>query len=125
MEQTTKRSHKKFILILVIVAALIAAPFVPALICGVRTLAHGSEFEWVTEWDSGYGTCGDRYRVLEYSEDSAKVYVWEPKVWGHILTLEKTGGEWTVANWDTRWSLVGNADEWVPQYWFHIIYAFR
>ena len=125
MDMSNKRSHKKLIIILIIVAALLAAPFVPAIVCDIRTAIHGDEFDWVTEWDSSYGTCGDRYRILSYSGDTAKIYVWEPKVWGHILTLEKTDGEWNVTAWDCRWSLRGNADEWVPQYWFHIFYAFN
>lgn len=122
--EKAKRSHKKPIIILIIVAALLAAPFVPAVICGVRTAIRHDEFDFVTKWDSGYGPCGDRYRVLECSDDEAKIYIWEPRIWGHILTLEKTDGEWNVTSWDTRWSLVGNADEWVPQYWFHFVYAF-
>ena len=123
MEKTEKHSHKKRLVVLIVLFALIFASFVPAIICEIRTAIHRDEFEWVTDWKPLTDlSVGERFRILEYTEDSARLYCWHPDYYGNIVTVEKVDSEWRPISWDTVWSTSGSASETVPQYWWHAVY---
>ena len=136
-ENAPKRSHKKLITALVIVAALIAATFVPALVCEIRTARHLDEFiPLMKDYDS-FVSKGWKFKVIEYSEDSAKIYRYindGDESWGETHGFIKQDGEWEymypewvdpewddapyyLADWDIGWNFKTNKS--VPQYWWH------
>ena len=141
MEQTTKRSHKKLIIILVIVAALLAALsaglFGPALACEIRTAQHLDEFAPVIKDYDKFVSDGWKFKVLEYSDESAMIYRYTMKngyEWGETKRFIKESGEWDyqypewvkrewddcqdyLSEWDDAWNFKTN--QFVPQYWWH------
>ena len=117
-----KRSHKKLVIILVIVAVLIFVSFVPAIVCDIRTALHGDELEPILD-NMNLPIINDRSaRVLRYDGDSAELYYWGSGQSGITVSLEKSGDHWTPTGYDVVWQRYGTAHDVVPQYWFHFFY---
>lgn len=117
---------KKRTIILVIAIALSVVLgivlSIPTLKCEILTLQHGTEFEsHKSDWDWG----GDCLKVIEYDDESAEVYFYstEEGGLGSLVSFVKEENIWTFESWDTLWSDGGgNADDVLPQYWWHWIY---
>ena len=64
-------------------------------------------------------------KVLTYRKDAAKVYyVEEEMAGGHVLSLEKNDGVWSLKEWNTIWSGVGgSASDVIFPYVWHFIYG--
>lgn len=85
--------------------------------CEVLTNRYGSEF--AEAYRENTMLCEPEYwKVLEYSEDFARVYyVGEDRCYGNILTFKKVNGEWKYDTWEaTVWSKTGSADGFVWPY---------
>ena len=61
-------------------------------------------------------------KILEYSDNSARVYYYTPDRNGDVLSFTKTGGVWVYDSWDSYWSVAGNTERLVRPYWWHCIY---
>ena len=120
----SKLKSKKFWTIIIIL--LILSPWLVSLIkCNVLTLLHGSEFKG-RELETNMLAESDYLRVLEYSENNAKVYYVDRDGVGSVLTFNKADDEWVFESWDTLWSAAGgNADNVIWPYWWHIIYVYH
>jgi hypothetical protein len=66
----------------------------------------------------------DYLRVLNYSDESARVYyVAQNKAGGDVVEFEKKDNEWSCSQWDTIWSDTGSASGVIWPYWWHFIYG--
>ena len=92
--------------------------------CEVLTLLHREEFETIYKQNTMMGEI-DYLKVLEYSEEYARVYyVSENRSAGDILSFVKQGDKWKYDNWErTVWSATGSASEVIWPYWWHFIYG--
>lgn len=91
--------------------------------CEVLTLLHREEFETIYKENTMIGNI-DYLKVLEYSEQNARVYyVSQNRSAGHILCFVKQGTRWKYDNWETVWSATGSASEVIWPYWWHFIYG--
>ena len=92
--------------------------------CEVLTLLNREEFETIYKENTMIGNI-DYLKVLEYSEEYARVYyVSENRSAGVILSFVKQGDKWKYDNWErTVWSATGSASEVIWPYWWHIIYG--
>ena len=136
-ENTPRRSHKKLIVTLAVVAALLAAPFVPALVCEISTARHLDEFVPMMNDYDDLVSKGWKFKIIEYSDSAAKIYRYINKGderWGEIHGFFKQYGEWNYSypewvnpewddaddyleQWDSGWDFKTNT--FVPQYWWH------
>lgn len=91
--------------------------------CEVLTLLHREEFETIYKENTMIGNI-DYLKVLEYSEQNARVYyVSQNRSAGHILCFVKQGTRWKYDYWETVWSATGSASEVIWPYWWHFIYG--
>ena len=92
--------------------------------CEVLTLLHREEFETIYRENTMLGEI-DYLKVLEYSEEYARVYyVSENRSAGDILSFVKQGDKWKYDYWErTVWSATGSASEVIWPYWWHFIYG--
>ncbi|MCL2611346.1 MAG: hypothetical protein FWE02_06690 [Defluviitaleaceae bacterium] len=93
------------------------------------TASHGEVFKEIIVNDDWFGTFREinRVRVLEFSEDFARVYFssirgthetdtlsrdFRPRtrLGGELLHFRKRDGEWHIVFWDTIWARTGTAD---------------
>ena len=87
-------------------------------------ILHREEFETIYRENTMLGEI-DYLKVLEYSEEYARVYyVSENRSAGDILSFVKQGDKWKYDNWErTVWSATGSASEVIWPYWWHFIYG--
>lgn len=112
----------KYILLVPIAAFLIVCG-ASLLKCSVLTIMHGKEFETAYTENTMIGDI-DYLRILEYSENFAKVYyVSKNRSGGNVLSFKKENGKWKYNNWETVWSATGSASEVIWPYWWHFIYG--
>lgn len=92
--------------------------------CEVLTLLHREDLKPYIERIQWLGEI-DYLKVLEYSEEYARVYyVSENRSAGDILSFVKQGDKWKYDNWErTVWSATGSASEVIWPYWWHFIYG--
>ena len=92
--------------------------------CELLTLFHGKEFETIYKENTMMGNI-DYLKVLEYSEQHARVYyVSQNRSAGDILCFVKQGTRWKYDYWErTVWSATGSASEVIWPYWWHFIYG--
>lgn len=84
--------------------------------CEVLTLRYGHEF--ADSWEQNTMLSQpDSIKVLEYSHTSAKIYI-RSSEGGNILVLSQSepGGIWKMTVWETVWSRMGSADDFVWPY---------
>ena len=92
--------------------------------CEILTAMYGHYFDEDSMVISYIGDI-DYIKLLEYSENKAKVYyVSDGKTFGTIHTFSKENGEWCYDDW--YWAMWttngGNASEFVWPYWWHTLY---
>ena len=92
--------------------------------CSVLTIMLGKEFETAYTENTMIGDI-DYLRILEYSENFAKVYyVSKNRSGGNVLSFKKENGKWKYNNWEeTVWSATGSASDVIWPYWWHFIYG--
>ncbi|MCM0666563.1 hypothetical protein [Flavobacterium tyrosinilyticum] len=80
------------------------------------TWKHGSEFLIPKEVSSMIGGVSSK-KVLEYSNDSAIVYlISSEKSSGDTICFIIIDGKWIFSNWRTVWSKTGSADGFIWPY---------
>jgi len=106
---------KKFLLNVILVVLLIWG--ISILKCEVLTWQYGSQFEIVYRENTMMGEI-DYLKVLDYSEESARVYyVSKNHSGGDVLIFSKQNGLWKYDKWErTVWSKTGSADGFIWPY---------
>ena len=103
---------KKFLTILII-GILIGSSMIwliPYVRNEILTLRFGDEFTGFLSSDVQYDI--QYFKVLDYSEDSARIYCVTYSSTGEVLHLSKIGKTWELQKngWETIWSDTGSAD---------------
>jgi hypothetical protein len=83
--------------------------------CEILTSVYGKEFIGLDR-QTNMLAGGRTVKVLNYSDNSARVY-YNDRFGGDILIFEKKNGEWKLAVWErTVWSKYGSADDFMWPY---------
>ena len=112
---------KKFLTILII-GILIGSSMIwliPYVRNEILTLRFGDEFTGFLSSDVQYDI--QYFKVLDYSEDSARIYCVTYSSTGEVLHLSKIGKTWELQKngWETIWSDTGSADGFIWPYISH------
>ena len=113
MLKTFSSTIKKKSIIIIVVSFLIFMLFFPYIKAEYYTTKYGSQFKdlySLTGMIDGVEFC----KVVEYSNDSAKVYYVEKDIHAtHYLYFSRDikSNEWILISWETIWSKYGSADD--------------
>lgn len=83
--------------------------------CELKTFKHGNEFKNLYS-ETGIINSVDYLKVLDYSDDAAKIYYVSKNTGGNIVYFMKLNNKWHLKNWASVWSKYGNADNIVWPY---------
>jgi len=103
-----------------VIVILIAAPL--ALWAGALAKTEYLTYRYGTLFAEEYKQCTMvydvvRYKVLEYSEENARVYyVEKDRIAGHEFTFVYSDNKWVMTRWNTIWAKPGSADEFIWPY---------
>lgn len=89
---------------------ILIAPYIKV---EVLTWQHGSEFASLYRQGNIIDEI-EYFKVMEYSEASAKVYyVTGNRSAGILITFIQQDGKWVIEKWDAIWSKSGSADDFI------------
>lgn len=106
---------KPLVIILISLACPILIWGASLIKCEVLTYQHGEEFMTLYQQtnmleDQKY------YKVLDYSDATARVYYVSVNRAGNVLSFTKKNGSWELDKWETVWSKSGSADGFIWPY---------
>ena len=108
---------KKRKTIIITTTCLFMVWFLPYVKNETLTWLHGDEFIGLQKSTNMIGDV-DYLKVLAYSTDFARVYYFDNEG-GDILGFERSNGQWKRALWNTVWSKMGSADDYIWPYFYH------
>jgi len=86
----------------------------------ILTSRHGGEFEGLyTQTKMVVGM--DSLKVMNYSNDTAKIYYFSSRRAGITINFARQNGDWELESWNTVWSTTGSAGNFMWPYWYHSI----
>ncbi len=110
--------------VVTVIAVLIVIWITSLIKCEIITKQHYDEFSQAYRQNTMINQAEiDFFKVLDCSENSAKVYYASRDSFGCVLNFEKSGDEWLQSSWSTVWSSTGSASGAVFPYWWHFIYG--
>lgn len=83
--------------------------------CEILTLQYGKQFDGLYEQTRMIDEV-DYWKVMEYSDSTARVYYVTKQVFGNIVTFEKQNGQWQMKVWECVWSHYGSASDFIWPY---------
>lgn len=89
--------------------------------CDILTSKYEEDFEFAYQQNSMISDV-IYFKVLSCDGEAARVY-YVSKTNGDVLTFEKRDGEWTETYWETIWSTVGSASDYVWPYVHHPLFT--
>ena len=114
-------THKKRLLIITVSLVFIFMLAFPYIKAEYYTDKYGKEFEdlYGNQFEVLYSLTGwvekvEFYRIVEYSENSAKIYyveVGEQTTYHLLFSRDDKDNDWTLKDWKVLWSKNGNADD--------------
>jgi hypothetical protein len=103
---------------ILITLCLLMTWIIPCMQNEVLTWQHGTEFTGLQK-STGMIDEVDYLKVLDYSENFAKVYYVSNDGGGDMLIFVKDNGNWKLETWETIWSTSGSADDFIWPYFYH------
>lgn len=101
---------KRIIIVAVVVISCFALFWIGSFIrCEILTAQHAQEFSELYKLTNMINKI-DYLKVMEYSEDNARVYYVTKNSFGNMITFVKQDNHWDMVNWETIWSASGSAD---------------
>jgi hypothetical protein len=120
--------NKKRILIITIIAVLVCVLVLPYIKAEYYTNKYGKQFKdlYGNKFEALYELTGwvesvEFYRVVDYSENSAKIYYAEAGgqttyyLW---FSRDNKDSDWTLSDYKVLWAKYGNADDWPWPFYF-------
>ena len=98
-------------LCIIVIVVIIAAPYIKA---EYLTAAYGNEFKGL-EAQTQMLNNSRNHKVLEYSDDAAKVFYVSDT--GDLITFVKNADSWELSEWKTVWSKTGSASDFMWPYY--------
>ncbi|MBQ4052589.1 MAG: hypothetical protein IJD09_02965 [Clostridia bacterium] len=98
-------------LCIIVIVVIIAAPYIKA---EYLTAAYGNEFKGL-EAQTHMLNNSRYHKVLEYSDDAAKVFYVSDT--GDLITFVKNADSWELSEWKTVWSKTGSASDFMWPYY--------
>ncbi|MEL4105491.1 hypothetical protein IZU99_04010 [Oscillospiraceae bacterium CM] len=83
--------------------------------CEILTVRHGQEFTELYKLTNMIDKV-DYLKVLNYSDNIAKVYYVAEHAGGDVIIFTKQSNEWELEKWYTVWSKYGSADDFMWPY---------
>ena len=108
---------KKRKIIIILTTCLFMVWFLPYVKNEILTYLHGDEFIGLQKSTNMIGDV-DYLKVLAYSYNFARVYYFDNEG-GDILGFERSNGHWKSVLWNTVWSKMGSADDYIWPYFYH------
>lgn len=107
---------KRIIIILIIIISFFVLFWLGSFIkCEILTARHGQEFSELYKLTNMIDKI-DYLKVMEYSEDNARVYYVTENLFGNMISFVKYNNNWDMVNWETIWSKSGSADGFIWPY---------
>ena len=99
---------------IVLIHLLVFSPYIKA---EILTNKYGHEFLGL-ELQTNLLDDADYLKVVDYDDQSARVFYVASGAWGCWLTFCKDrNGDWRLENWDCIWSTTGSADGFMWPYY--------
>ena len=110
---------KKIIIVITLLLLIVAA--IPYIKTEYLSYKHGTEFSDLYK-QTGMIDDIEYLKVLNYNEDSAKVYyIGKNHHDGNIVYFENQNGQWLLKSWETIWSKNGSADSFSTHFIFNTL----
>lgn len=107
---------KKFLIILSIIVGLFVLFWTGSYVkYEVLTVIYRQEFSELYKLTNMIDQV-DYLKVMEYSDNHARVYYVTKNVYGNLVTFIKEYDRWNLEHWETVWSKSGSADGFIWPY---------